>query len=70
MNSARELPRHVGLRLTYYATDLVQVRSFYRFYNDNFGIMAHTLEVEIPVKLTPFFVLYPFYRFHTQTNGR
>ncbi|MFC7667784.1 DUF3570 domain-containing protein [Hymenobacter humi] len=57
----------VGLRLNYYASDLVQVRSYYRFYNDNFGIRAHTFEVELPVKVTPFFVLYPFYRYHTQT---
>jgi hypothetical protein len=60
----------VGLRLTYYASDLVQVRGFYRFYNDNFGIRANTFEVETPVKLTPFFVLYPFYRYHTQTAAK
>ena len=57
----------VSLRLNYYASDLVQVRGFYRFYNDNFGIVAHTLELELPVKVTPFFVVYPFYRYHTQT---
>lgn len=57
----------VGLRLTYYATDLAQVRGYYRFYNDNFGIRAHTVELETPVKLTPFFTAYPFYRYHTQT---
>jgi hypothetical protein len=57
----------VSLRLNYYATDLLQIRGFYRFYNDNFGITAHTLELELPVKVTPFFVLYPFYRYHTQT---
>ncbi len=57
----------VGLRLTYYATDLVQLRGFYRFYNDNFGIRAHTFELEVPVKVAPFFTLYPFYRYHTQT---
>jgi hypothetical protein len=57
----------VSLRLNYYATDLVQIRGFYRFYNDNFGVVAHTLELELPVKVTPFFVLYPFYRYHTQT---
>ncbi len=57
----------VGLRLTYYATDLVQVRGFYRFYNDNFGIRAHTFELETPLKVTPFFVVYPFYRYHVQT---
>ncbi|RYU81252.1 DUF3570 domain-containing protein [Hymenobacter persicinus] len=60
----------VGLRLTYYAADLVQVRGFYRFYNDNFGITAHTFELETPVKVTPFFVLYPFYRYHTQTAAK
>ena len=57
----------ISLRLNYYASDLVQVRGFYRFYNDNFGITAHTMELELPVKVTPFFVLYPFYRYHQQT---
>lgn len=57
----------VSARLTYYATDLVQLRGFYRFYNDNFGIRAHTFELEAPLKVTPFFTLYPFYRYHTQT---
>lgn len=56
-----------SLRLTYYATDLVQLRGFYRFYNDNFGIRAHTFELEAPLKVTPFLTLYPFYRYHTQT---
>ncbi|GAB3851168.1 DUF3570 domain-containing protein [Hymenobacter terrigena] len=60
----------VSLRLNYYATDLVQVRAFYRFYNDNFGITAHTFELELPVKITPFFVAYPFYRYHTQTAAQ
>lgn len=57
----------VSLRLNYFATDVVQIRAFYRFYNDNFGIQAHTAELELPVKVTPFFVLYPFYRYHRQT---
>jgi hypothetical protein len=56
-----------SLRLTYYATDLLQLRGFYRFYTDNFGIRAHTLELETPLKVMPFFTLYPFYRYHTQT---
>lgn len=60
----------VSLRLNYYASDLVQIRAFYRFYNDNFGITAHTFELELPVKITPFFVAYPFYRYHTQTAAK
>ena len=57
----------VSLRLNYYPSDLVQIRGFYRFYNDNFGITAHTFELELPVKVTQFFAVYPFYRYHTQT---
>lgn len=60
----------VALRASYFASDLVQLRGFYRFYNDNFGIVAHTAELEVPLKLTPFFVLYPFYRYHHQTAAR
>ena len=60
----------VSLRLNYYATDVVQIRAYYRFYNDNFGITAHTAELELPVKVTPFFVFYPFYRYHVQTAAR
>ncbi|NVO84414.1 DUF3570 domain-containing protein [Hymenobacter terrestris] len=60
----------VALRASYFASDFVQLRGFYRFYNDNFGISAHTFELETPLKVTPFFVLYPFYRYHTQTAAR
>jgi len=55
-----------SLRLTYYATDLLQLRGFYRFYNDNFDLRAHTIDLEIPLKLTLFFTLYPFYRYHAK----
>ena len=60
----------VSLRLNYYATDVMQIRAFYRFYNDNFGIRAHTAELELPLKVTPFFVFYPFFRYHTQTAAK
>jgi hypothetical protein len=69
---AESLPRQrykypLGLRLSYYATDLLQLRGYYRFYNDDFQVQAHTLELEVPLKITPFFIAYPFYRYHTQT---
>ncbi|WP_242918612.1 DUF3570 domain-containing protein [Pontibacter liquoris] len=57
----------VGIRLNYFASDYVTTRLFYRFYNDDWGIVSHTLEVEAPVKIGPFFSFYPFYRFYTQT---
>ncbi|MCX2741029.1 DUF3570 domain-containing protein [Pontibacter anaerobius] len=57
----------VGLRANYYLSDLLTARMFYRFYVDDWGMVGNTLEVETPFKMGPFFSIYPFYRFHTQT---
>ncbi|MEP6617072.1 MAG: DUF3570 domain-containing protein [Ginsengibacter sp.] len=58
----------IGLRMNYFAGDKFIVRSFYRFYHDDWGLTAHTLDVELPVKITSFISISPFYRFYTQ-NG-
>ena len=34
---------------------------------DDWGIISHTASIEIPIKITPFFSISPFYRFYTQT---
>ena len=57
----------LGLRANYFAGDKVIIRSFYRYYTDDWGVKAHTLELETPIKITPFFSLSPFYRYYTQT---
>ncbi|MBO0932040.1 DUF3570 domain-containing protein [Fibrella aquatilis] len=57
----------IGLRANYFYGDRVIIRSFYRFYVDDWGMQAHTANLEVPVKLTPFLSISPFYRFHTQT---
>jgi hypothetical protein len=56
----------VGARLNWFLTNKVIFRSFYRYYFDDWGLTAHTIEFELPVKITPFFSLSPFYRFYTQ----
>ena len=57
----------IGLRANYFYGDRVIIRSFYRFYVDDWGMKAHTANLEVPVKVTPFLSVSPFYRFHTQT---
>lgn len=57
----------IGLRLNYFAGDRFILRSYYRFYRDDWGLIAHTAEIELPVKITPFFSISPFYRYYTQT---
>lgn len=57
----------LGLRLNWFATDWLVFRSYYRYYFDNFDIQAHTLRLEVPLKLHFSLTLLPYYRFHTQT---
>jgi hypothetical protein len=57
----------IGFRLNYFAGDNFIIRSYYRFYVDQWGILAHTAELEVPIKFTPFFSLSPFFRYYTQT---
>ncbi len=56
----------LGIRSNYFFGDHVILRSLYRFYMDDWGMKAHTIELETPVKLSSFVSLSPFYRFHTQ----
>lgn len=57
----------IGGRLNYYMNDRVVLRSYYRFYADNWGITSHTANLEVPVKLNDSFTVYPSYRYYSQT---
>jgi hypothetical protein len=56
-----------AVRASYFLGDNVILRGYYRFYSDDWGISAHTAELEIPVKVTQFFSVIPFYRFYSQS---
>lgn len=56
-----------GGRLNYYLNDLLVLRSYYRYYWDDWGITSHTASLEAPFKLSDQFTLYPTYRYYTQT---
>jgi Protein of unknown function (DUF3570) len=60
----------IGLRLNYFLGDQVILRGYYRFYTDSWGIRSQTASLEVPVKITPFFSVSPFYRYYTQTAAR
>lgn len=57
----------VGGRLNWYLNEIFTVRTFYRYYFDDWGITSHTASIEVPVKITDKFTLYPSYRFYNQT---
>ena len=60
----------IAARINYFATDHILLRTFYRYYMDNWGIRAHTAELEVPVKLNSFLSISPFYRYNKQTGAR
>jgi hypothetical protein len=60
----------IGARLNYFIGDDIILRAYYRYYMDTWGIRSSTANVELPVKITPFFSISPFYRFYTQTAAR
>ena len=57
----------LGMRLHYYVNENLVVRTYYRYYFDDWGIRSHTVNVELPVKLSDKFTLYPGYRYYVQT---
>ena len=57
----------LSLRLHYFAGGGLATRFFYRYYLDGFGIQAHSVELELPLKLSPVFTLTPLYRYHQQS---
>jgi len=60
----------VGMRLHYYVNETAVVRTYYRYYWDDWGIKSHTLNVEVPLKVSGSFTLYPAYRFYNQTAAK
>ena len=58
----------MGGRLNFYVNEKITLRSFYRFYKDDWKITSHTASIEIPVKLFEGrLTLYPSYRFYAQS---
>ena len=57
----------VGMRFNYYINETFVLRSYYRYYFDDWGISSHTASVELPIKISQKFTLYPSYRYYTQT---
>jgi hypothetical protein len=57
----------IGFRANYFLGDRYIVRAFYRYYQDDWGMQAHTANIETSIKLSPFISVSPFYRFHTQS---
>ena len=58
----------IGARFNYYINENFVLRTYYRYYTDDWGINSHTANIELPIKFSQGkFTLYPSYRYYSQT---
>ena len=60
----------LGMRWNYYINEKMVFRTYYRFYWDDWGITAHTANVELPYKISDKFTFIPMYRYYTQQQTK
>jgi len=59
----------IGFRLNYFVNERISLRTYYRYYFDDWGIKSNTASLEIPIKISDKFTLYPSYRYYDQTKA-
>jgi hypothetical protein len=59
-----------GSRLNYYVNERLTLRTYYRYYWDDWGITSQTASIELPIKLTDKFTVSPTYRYYTQQSSK
>ena len=59
----------VAVRANYFIGDKFIIRSYYRYFEDNWGVKAHTVNLELPYKISAFLSVAPFWRFYDQTGS-
>lgn len=60
----------IGARFNYYINERFIVRTYYRYYTDDWNLTANTFNIEIPIKITERFTAYPMYRYYSQTQSK
>ncbi len=65
-NSRFKFP--IGMRWNYYISERFILRTYYRYYTDNWNLNSHTASVELPIKLSDSFTIFPIYRYYTQQS--
>ncbi len=66
-NSRFKIP--IGLRLNYFINETFALRTYYRYYFDDWGLYSHTASIEVPIKISDKFTLYPSFRYYNQTQA-
>jgi hypothetical protein len=58
-----------GGQLNIYLNERFVVRLYYRYYFDDWAVNSNTARIEVPVKVSEKFTIYPSYRFYSQSQA-
>jgi len=56
----------IGARLNYYINETFVLRTYYRYYTDDWDLNAHTANIDLPIRFGPKLSVTPSYRYYTQ----
>lgn len=60
----------IGVRFNYFINEFLTTRLYYRYYIDSWNVIAHTYNIELPIKIGGNFTFYPSYRYYIQTAAK
>lgn len=60
----------LSVRASYFLGENFIIRAYYRYYTDDWKLTAHTADLEVPVKISSFFSVSPFYRYYSQKGTK
>ena len=67
---ANRLKVPIGIQVNAFIGGRTALRNFYRFYWDDWGIIANSLQLELPVKISPSWTIAPLLRLYAQTAAK
>lgn len=60
----------IGTRWNFYLSEKFTLRTYYRYYFDDWDISSHTFNIELPYKITDKFTLIPMFRYYKQQKSK
>lgn len=60
----------LGIGLNVFLSPIFILKAYYSFFTDDFGITAHAVNIEVPVKFGYKYSIYPFFRIYHQSASR
>ncbi len=58
----------LGGRMSYYINENFVFRGYYRYYTDDWGLKANTLNFDLPIRMSQAFSITPSYRYYAQNQ--